>query len=415
MGASRYLIGIVCAGLLVGCASGSTDGGAQDPDVDVDEASAPNLPPPPPGSECTLIQRGLNGAAQDADIGYGNGPNWTTGAMPYSWTGPSPYDHWSIYQFDTSVVPAGKVIVSATFSVTASWNMESSTVRAHRITKPWNEATANWNNFGGNGSWDPAVLGSFDPNGGGTFSVDVTNLAAGWVSGAIANNGLLLEEDPVKLHLYWSSEAGTVAMRPSLQLCWADAPPPACEPVGGSCAANADCCDGVPCSNGVCQIWQCGNAGAECSANSDCCNGNVCSNGVCGPPALLCGEPGDACGAGLPACCGGALCNDGVCPGLGGGNVCSPTGGACNADFDCCDGACQDGMCVATNQCVMQDSVDGNGEPIACDPWNPCCDGLHCVFGLCSNDFQCTLPGAACDDANGACCWGLTCTNGTCQ
>lgn len=423
MGASRYLIGFVCAGMLVGCAPSSTEVDAQDLSVDIEEASGPNLPPPPPGATCVLIQRGTLGSVQDADIGYGNGPNWATGGMPYTWTGISPYDHWSAYQFDLSVVPPGSQVLSATFTVAAFWNMESSTVRAHRIKNAWNEATATWNNFGGNASWDPAVLGSFNPNGGGYFSVDVTGLTQGWVSGQVANHGLLLEEDPIKLHGYIASESSTASQHPSLYVCWGDPPPPVCQPVNGECSADADCCDGVPCNNGTCHIVQCGGAGAECSGDANCCAGNVCNSGVCGPPMQVCGGAGAACGAGLPACCNG-ICNDGTCPGAGGGGggaggggggQCLAVGDMCNGDADCCSASCMDGMCIATNQCVQQDSVDANENPIACNPANPCCDGLHCVFDLCFNDLQCVAAGSSCDAENDWCCWGLTCTNGSCQ
>ena len=415
MGASRYLIGIVCAGLLAGCAPDSTEVDALDLNVDAEEASGPNLPPPPPGATCAMIQRGTLGAVQDADIGFGNGPNWATGGMPYTWTGISPYDHWSVYQFDTSVVPPGSQILSATFTVYAFWNMDSSTVRVHRIKNAWNEATATWNNFGGNASWDPAPLGSFNPNGGFYFSVDVTGITQNWVSGAVANHGILLEEDPIKLHSYVSSESSTIAKRPSLYVCWGEPPPPVCQPVNGECSVDSDCCDGVPCNNGTCHIVQCGSAGAECSNNGDCCAGNVCNAGVCGEPVAVCGGEGAACGAGLPNCCNG-ICNDGFCPGLGGGGgECLPVGAMCGVDADCCGASCADGMCVDGNAvCVNPDDMDVDGNPVTCDPSSPCCDGLHCFDGLCYIEDFCVDAGAACND-DSWCCWGLSCNGGACQ
>jgi hypothetical protein len=258
------------------------------------------------------------------------------------------------------------------------------------------------------------VLGSVDPNGGGFRSVDVTALAQGWHSGAVGNHGILLEEDPVKIHNWFASEVSTVSRRPSLYVCWGAPPPPACEPVGGSCSADADCCDGIPCTNGTCHIQICGSAGAACAANSDCCAGNVCNAGVCGAPAPVCSQPGQVCNANQPCCNG--ICNDGICPGAGGGGAggggpqqCGDVGALCAADADCCGGSCFDGMCIATNQCLPVDTV----EP--CSASTPCCDGNHCIVGACWNDAVCKAPGAACDVDNDACCWGLSCTNGSCQ
>ncbi len=418
MGASRYLVGIVCAALLAGCSEQTSEVDGQDLDVDVSTEDAPNLPPPPPGATCALIQRGTLGEVGDSDVGYGNGPNWTPGAYPFSWTGPSPYNHWSAYQFDMSVVPAGAQVVLATFTVYASWNSDSSSVRAHRIKNAWSEATVTWNNFGGNAAWDSSVLGTFDPNGGGFRSVDVTALAQGWHSGALGNHGVLIEEDPVKLHNYFASEVSTVARRPSLYVCWGEAPAPVCGPVGGSCSADSDCCDGIPCTDGTCHVFICGSAGAECGANSDCCAGNVCNEGVCGAPAPVCSQPGQACGPNAPCCNG--LCNEGTCPIVGGGEEigggqCSEVGAMCGADADCCGGSCFDGLCIAANQCVNVDEFDADGNPLSCDAANPCCDGNHCVWNMCWNDAVCKAPGAACDVDNDACCWGLSCTDGACQ
>ncbi|MFO0592239.1 MAG: DNRLRE domain-containing protein [Polyangiaceae bacterium] len=398
---------------------------SEDLSVALSTEDGPSLPAPPPGSTCALIQRGTLGTVGDSDVGYGNGPNWTPGGYPFSWTGPSPYDHWSAFQFDMSVVPAGAQIQLATFSVYTSWNMDPSTIRAHRIKNAWSEANVTWSNFGGAGAWDSAVIGSFNPDGGGFHSIDVTALAQGWHSGQVGNNGILLEEDPVKLHSHFNSEVSTVSRRPSLFVCWGEAPPPACEPVGGSCSANADCCDGVPCTNGTCHIQQCGSAGAVCAANSDCCAGNVCNSGVCGAPAPVCAQPGQACGGNV-ACCSG-ICNDGVCPGAGGGII--PAGGdqpgpdqcganatACGVDSDCCSGTCWDGMCVDMNVCVEPDSVDANGTPIQCDPTAPCCGGNeHCISGSCFNDWVCVTAGNPCNELVDSCCWGMACVNGTCQ
>src|SRR5690242_16174840 len=101
MGATRSLIGLVCAFLATGCIE-NNDGAidAEDLNLDYETASGPSLPPAPEGATCVLIQRGTLGQVADTDIGYGNGTSWPMGDYPYTWTGPSPYDHWSLYRFD---------------------------------------------------------------------------------------------------------------------------------------------------------------------------------------------------------------------------------------------------------------------------------------------------------------------------
>ncbi|MEZ4302263.1 MAG: DNRLRE domain-containing protein [Polyangiaceae bacterium] len=382
----------------MGCAD-STDSeiDATDLNLDYDTADGPSLPAPPPDSTCALIQRGTLGSVQDSDFSYGNG-NWAAGSYPFSWTGPSPYDHWSAYQFDLSVVPAGASITAAVFSTYVSWNADSATVRAHRILGAWNEST-NWAGFTGNGAstnWDAAVLGSFDAGGWGWRSIDVTTAAQKWHGGQWANHGLLLEEDPVKLHNYFTSEA-SLSQRPNLWVCWS-AGAPACGEPGDSCNALNPCCDGI-CNDGVCPG---GGGGGE-------------GGGGGGP---VCANPGETCNALTPCCSG--LCNDGVCPGGGGGGggggvgECGAIGSGCSADADCCGGSCFDGACIATDVCV---AVDTYG---ACDPSNPCCDGGHCVVDTCfplEDISTCATAGGSCDPDNGLwCCWGMQCNaNGTCE
>lgn len=411
MGAFRYLVGLVCVGLAAGCVE-TTDGdiAADDLNLDYEAASGPDLPAPPDGATCVLIQRGTLGAVQDTDIGYGNGTDWAAGGYPFSWTGPSPYSHWSLYQFDLSPVPAGSTVVLGVFSNYVSWNEQSSTVRAHAITQAWDEATATWGSFTAYGAvtgWDPAVLGTFDPSGVGFHSLEITGLVQGWHSGATANNGLLLEEDPVVLHTYFASEASTVDMRPSLYVCWVDGAPdpgPQCSNAGGGCGDSADCCEGLACIGGECGLipppQTCAADGETCDLATPCCNPDSLCDGTCQPP-LQPSNPG------------------------GGGDACFPLGAACSDNGLCCSGSCLDGMCTAlavAGTCVEPDQMDADGNLVACDEASPCCAGSHCIMGLCQpgeylDGGTCKLQGQACDPDNGAwCCWDMWCMgDGTCQ
>lgn len=254
MGTARTLAGWLCVGALAGCTTGSsTDLRSDDDAADLEAAQNTNLPPPPPNGTCALIQRGTLGQVQDTDIGFGDGADYPMGNTPYSWTGVSPYDHWSAYKFDLAAIPANATVVLGLFSSYVQWNEHSATIRAHRIVGPWDEGTATWRKFTANGTqtnWDPTVVGSAQGAGVGFRSFDVTALVQQWQAGAAANNGLLLEEDPVSLHGFFTSEASSVNLRPSLYVCWI--PAPACGQNNAECAGLTDCCDGLACQNGLC-------------------------------------------------------------------------------------------------------------------------------------------------------------------
>ena len=451
MGAPRYLVGFVCAGLIAGCAEGtSSEVDANDLNLGYETANL-ELPPAPEGATCVLIQRGTLGQVQDTDIGYGNGPDWAAGAYPFTWTGPSPYNHVSLYKFDLSPVPPASTIVLGVFTNYVAWNEESSTVRIHRLIQGWDEATSTWSNFTNNGAvtgWDPDVLATFDPYGVGYVSTDITGLVKSWYSGAVVNHGIVLEEDPVKLHTYFASEASTVDMRPSLYVCYVAGvdqdPDPGveCTPAGGGCGDNEDCCDGLSCIGGECGVPPseevCSQDNAPCSLNTPCCNPNAVCDGVCiplppiddggdgGDPAPMCAADNAPCSLNTPCCNANSVC-DGVCfpmqPGGGGddggGDACFPIAAECGDNELCCTGSCLDGVCTALNvpgTCLQPDSIE------ACSPDSPCCAGSHCVLGLCFPDDSlyggtCSLPGNPCDpDELGQwCCWDQQCVNGTCQ
>lgn len=390
----------------------------------------PTLPDAPAGSTCVFLQRGTLGEVQDADVGLGNG-TWAAGAYPYTWTGVSPYDHWSIYRFDLSPIPQGAQVVLAAFSPYVSWNEQSSQVRLHRITAPWNELSVTWQNFGGAASWDPAVIATFDGSGVGHKTVDVTSLVQAWKSGVHPNHGLLLEEDPVKLHGYFSSESGTANLRPSLYVCYTAA-------AGGPCAGKpegAACNDGNSCTTGeICQAGQC-TAGQPlaCAPLDDCHEAGVCdpATGQCSIPEKQDGAPcndgdlcttGDYCVSGIclgptpVSCFDGSACTSEVCdPAVGcvsttvscdDGNACTADGcdpaGGCTHDPVVCDDddACTANSCDPLSGCAIA--------PISCDDGNACTsDGCDADTGCFATPMTCTGEGcgAACaaDHAAGVC------------
>ena len=171
---------------------------------------------------CLTIQRGGLGNVWESDLGAGNG-DWAAGAYPFTWTGASPLIHRTLMKFDTSVVPAYATVTSSTAYIYEMWNQNVATVRAHQVLAPWDEATVTWTNFGSDGNFSPAVAGSFGAGGVGYKTFDLTALTEQWVSGAAANEGVILEEDLAgqpTLHHFAGSEVSTLSLRPKLVVCY---------------------------------------------------------------------------------------------------------------------------------------------------------------------------------------------------
>ncbi len=127
-------------------------------------------------------------------------------------------------KFDMSPVPEGAYVTSATAYIYDSWTNNYNPVRAHQVLSPWSEATVSWTNFGADANFAAAVVAQFMGGGVGYKTFDLTGLASGWVSGDVANDGILLEEDLTgapKLHTFAGSEVSKLSMRPKLVVCYA--------------------------------------------------------------------------------------------------------------------------------------------------------------------------------------------------
>jgi alpha-tubulin suppressor-like RCC1 family protein len=175
------------------------------------------------GEVCLTVQQDNGGAVQDATI-WQSSPGWNDGAASRIYTGTStgggPQKK-ALLRFDLSGVPAGVTLTQATFSIFQLFRTTSATVSAYRITAPWSAGSVTWNNF--NNAVDPAAVGSFAvlANSTGAFrSVDVLALAQGWVSGAVPNHGILLDESSGAYSEFRSSQAPTVSERPKLKACY---------------------------------------------------------------------------------------------------------------------------------------------------------------------------------------------------
>lgn len=126
-----------------------------------------------------------------------------------------------------SDLPAEVLVMSATLILTQT--ATSSTVRpatVHRVLRPWDgnatwrkSSPGTWTTEGGDYS---AAVASANIASSSTVSWDVTALVAGWNSGTIPNNGMLLRlVNPGQSASFHSMQSGTGASRPILRVTFA--------------------------------------------------------------------------------------------------------------------------------------------------------------------------------------------------
>lgn len=215
--------GLVLVGLCLGGAgcAGETRDTADPEAADEDVAAAQQAIQTP---VCVTVRRGVMGDVADTFLS-GDYPFWAPGSESSLWTGRSGggNENTSLFRFDLDFLPASARVVSATLTVLVSWNDQNNLVHVHRVLAPWSEATAKSSTFGAPGDIAPAPETGFFAGDVGFKSADITDLARGWVSGAIPNHGIALVEPPVNSHLFWSSEA-SLSARPALGLCYVNGP-----------------------------------------------------------------------------------------------------------------------------------------------------------------------------------------------
>ena len=253
---------------------------------------------------CVTIGRGLAGGAADALISTNSGKDGRVTANYGSSTaltaGGSPAgQRQGLLRFDLSPIPNGAIITSATATLHVLVG-GGAPVRAHRVLAPWSEPTVTWASFAG--AYAPAVDATFP--GTSTASTNLSALVQGWVSGAIPNNGVLLERDLTGATVFASSEYAAAA-RPALKVCYVYVPPTCSDGVQNQGETGVDC--GGPCA--PCNLC----LGVICAA-IDACH----AAGACNPATGVCSNPpapnGTACDDG-DACTQGDACKQGACAG----------------------------------------------------------------------------------------------------
>ncbi len=158
-----------------------------------------------------------------------------------------------------------------------------------------------------------------------------------------------------------------------------DGPP--IQPDGGDdcpmlCVADADCCQGQVCTDGVCAVPALCPSG--CNYECDKAAGKVCkrSTGQCvdGAPPVNCVDDCD--------CFLGEACEAGVCVAN------CATDDDCPAGQQCADGACEPEACQTKedcdpNACLICKAGHCTEQPVVCQGDADCCVGMECSFGGC--------------------------------
>jgi FG-GAP-like repeat/FG-GAP repeat len=241
--------------------------------VDFDSPATPEPAPEPAAPlgtaqealspTCITLQRpGASGTVFDALIAsdpprstanFGASQSLTAGSVP-----PGMRD--ALLRFDLSGVPASSRITSAAGTLEVLlYDHDGVATIAHRATSAWTESTVTYQSF--SCSFLPNVESSF-PSAAqpppptpppapplSPTSTDLRSVVQGWVDGAYANDGLLLERDLNYLTVYASSELPQVASRPKLDVCFTP-------PVDCAMQLDGSLCIGGLCQGGVCLLQE---------------------------------------------------------------------------------------------------------------------------------------------------------------
>ncbi len=127
----------------------------------------------------------------------------------------------SLVKADLSSLPTTAVIQSANLSLRKATGVGPNIMNALRVTANWSETTVTWSTFGG--AYDGStVWASAQPSltpVGSNVVLDVTALVQQWVSGALPNEGLLLDQPGGSRSVYGTSNSSTTN-RPKLDVCY---------------------------------------------------------------------------------------------------------------------------------------------------------------------------------------------------
>ncbi|MFO0756201.1 MAG: DNRLRE domain-containing protein [Byssovorax sp.] len=350
----RVLVALIGAGAALGLggASGCGDSAESGPGDEPGETLGEGREPASTPTTCVTVRRG-QGKAFDAMISSEKAANnYGPSTVDLLGAGSGGVDHFqALFRFDLTGIPVNATITSAnlalsqTSSGVGTWN-------AHLVTAPWDEGTVTFQSFGG--AFDPAIFKS-GTTANASIVFSVLPQVQAWVSGALPNHGILLEEPGAFQTKIKAQEWAVAGARPTLTVCYKVNCAPGFADCNGAAADGCEADLGSPLSCGACgNVCSFPHAEAGCSAGS-------CTFVGCDPGFGNCdGSAQNGCETDL------ATSSDcGAC-----GVTCSLPG----ASSSCATGSCKIVSC-------NQGSFDCDGNPKnGCEP-TPCADGSHCAQG----------------------------------
>jgi hypothetical protein len=173
---------------------------------------------------CVTVQRGAFGEVADGYLwevyptrGNFSSSTFHTGLMTHRRLGPG--ETRALLRFDLGMLPPDALVQSATLGLDQRSPGSGETVNIFRVTQPWSEGGPTWGSFANR--YDSAVVWASFTSLGGLRTADLTALVAAWADGSQPNYGVMLINSPAQaLDYYISSEYGTLARRPWLEVCY---------------------------------------------------------------------------------------------------------------------------------------------------------------------------------------------------
>jgi hypothetical protein len=342
------------------------------------------------GPVTVSFQDGVSGytGTQDTYLAEAS-PTTVEGTLDnWRWDTVNPNQEFGLIRFDAifgsgaGQIPAGAAISSATLTLEVTNGSVAPNGNINESTVDWAEATATWNNFGGEAGVQadeylasPAYVA---PIATGTVDVTVTSSVQAWSSALRSNFGWVFRpasDDGMQVD---SAEFATVAQRPKLTVVYF--------PAAGGCVTNGDCSDNNLCNG----IETCVATVCQPGTAPNCDDANVCTTDSCNA-TLGCQHANNT-----------AACSD--------GNACTTSdtcaAGACvGGPAPNCDDAnvCTTDSCNTVSGCVHANNTASCADALFCNGVEVCAGGT-CQAGTavnCDDGVACT--GDSCNEATDTC------------
>jgi hypothetical protein len=204
---------------------------------------------------CIAFQRGSNGQVADAKVSNRQ-PDKRFGDDPVaSISNANGQQEQLLLRFETGNIPRHASITSATLTLWQTNSGRPTSLRAHAITHPWQEASITWNGFASAHAPDVAApLDAPGPAHPAARTLDVSSLVSSWVRQPESNHGLLLAQPEGKT-LLDTSESPHPQRRPRLEVCYS-LTPVGTEPSGTSLLLQVVDASGQPVPGAVVSSMQ---------------------------------------------------------------------------------------------------------------------------------------------------------------